>query len=162
MKELLSQCIDSVSKDLCLKEERRSCIAKFNYSNDEILQLYEEVLKICNDFHENRDPEKFFASYFSNITARANSFFPNYPQLSSSTLMMQLGDIIFYRLKKPEVSVKTTTPISEKEIDGLYYLTGYVIQKLLKKVKNSVNYRSVENQALIGLLEGAIEKNGTN
>ena len=32
----------------------------------------------------------------------------------------------------------------------------------MKKVKNSVNYQSVENQALIGLLEGAIEKNGTN
>ena len=145
-----------------MKEERRSCIAKFIYTNDEILQLFKEVFNICQDFHEKRDPEKFFATYFSNITARANCFFPNYPQLSSSTLLMQLGDMIFHRLMKPEVCVKTPTPISEKEIDGLYYLAGYVIQKLLKKVKNSKNFRSVENQALIVLLEGAIEKNGTN
>ena len=132
------------------------------YTDNEILQLFEEVLKICKDFNENKDPEKFFASYFSDITARAKFFFPNHPQISSSTLMMQLGDIIFHRLRKPEVSVKTPTPISEKEIDGLNYLAGYVIQKLLKKVKNSINFRSVENQALIVLLEGAIEKNGTN
>ena len=64
----------------------------------------------------------------------------------SSMLMMQLGDIIFSCLTKPEVVEKPPTPISDKEIGALNYLSGYVVFKLLKKTRNSAKYNSIENQ----------------
>ena len=76
LEELLEQSIEIASKDLCLKVERRTCISKFVYQKEEIVQLLEKISKICKDFIENKDPEKFFSSYFSNITARAQIHFP--------------------------------------------------------------------------------------
>ena len=43
------------------------------------------------------------------------------------------------------------TPISEKEMDGLNYLTGYVIQKLMKKIKKHEDEKQAEKQAVISL-----------
>ena len=40
------------------------------------------------------------------------------------------------------------SPITDREIDGLQYLSGYVIHKLLKKTKAKCNYNSVDNQAV--------------
>ena len=104
LEELLAQSIEIASKYLCLKVERRACTSKFVYQKEEIVQLLEEISKICNDFLENKDPEKFFSSYFSNITASAETFFPNYPSVSSTTVLMQLGEVIFVKLNKTEVT----------------------------------------------------------
>ena len=92
LEELLTESIEIASKDLCLKVERRSCIAKFVYQKEEIVQLFEAINKIWQDFLENKDPDKFFSSYFSNVTAMAGSFLPNYPFASSTIVMMQLGE----------------------------------------------------------------------
>ena len=84
------------------------------HQKEEIVQLLEEIGKICKDFLENKDPEKFFSSYFSNITANAETFSPNYPFVSSTTVMMQLGEVIFVKLNKSEVTERLPTPSSEK------------------------------------------------
>ena len=115
--------------------ERRTCISKFVYQKEEIVQLLEEISKICKDFLENKNPEKFFFELLHNIIARAETFFPNYPSVSSTTVMMQLCEVIFVKLNKTEVAERIPTPISEKEMDGLNYLAGYIIQKLMKKMK---------------------------
>ena len=166
LEELLTQSIEIASKDLCLKVERRTCISKFVYQKVEIVQLLEEISKICKDFLENKDPEKFFSSYFSSITASAETFFPNYPSVSSTTVMMQLDEVIFAKLNKTELTERIPTPISEKEMDGLNYLAGYVIQKLMKKMKKRKDEKQAEKQAekqvVISLLEDAIDKYCTN
>ena len=71
--------------------------------------------------------------------------------------MMQLGEVIFAKLNKIEVMKRLPTPVSEKEMDGLNYLVGYVIQKLMKKFK-----KHDKKQAVICLLDSAIEKDCTN
>ena len=40
-------------------------------------------------------------------------------------------------------------PITEEENDALQYLSGYVVKMLLKKTKQSANYHSSENQAIM-------------
>ena len=162
LEELLAESIEIASKDLCLKVERRSGIAKFVYQKEEIVQLFAVINKMCQDFLENKDPDKFFSSYFSNVTAMAGSFLPNYPSASSTIVMMQLGEVIFAKLNKIEVMKRLPTPISEKEMDGLNYLAGYVIQKLVKKFKKHHDKKQAEKQAVICLLDSAIEKDCTN
>ena len=68
-------------------------------------------------------------------------------------LMMQLGDIVFSYLSKPEVVEKPPTPISDKEIGALNYLSGYVVFKLLKNIRNSSKFNSFENQQFLNILE---------
>ena len=62
--------------------------------------------------------------------------------------MMQLGEVIFVKLNKTEVTERIPTPISEKEMDGLNYLAGYVIQKLMKKMKKHKDEKQAEKQAV--------------
>ena len=76
--------------------------------------------------------------------------------------MMQLGEVIFVKLNKTEVTERIPTPISEKEMDGLNYLAGYVIKKLMKKMKKHKYEKQAEKQAVISLLDGAIENDCTN
>ena len=48
--------------------------------------------------------------------------------------------------------------ISDKEICGLQYLSGYVVHKFLRKARNSPKYNCEVNQAIIGVLENFIEE----
>ena len=75
---------------------------------------------------------------------------------------MQLGDIVFSYLSKPEVVEKPPTPISDKEIGALNYLSGYVVFKLLKKIRNSSKFNSFENQQFLNILECTLDKKGGN
>ena len=105
--------------------------------------LRKYISQICETFNEKRD---FCLSFLADITAKAHHLFANYPQVLSSMLMMQHGDIIFSYLTKPEVVEKPPTLISEKKIGALNYLLDYVVFKLLKKTRNSAKYNSIENQ----------------
>ena len=71
--------------------------------------------------------------------------------------MMQLGEVIFAKLNKTEVTERIQTSIPEKEMDGLNYLSGYIMMKDIKKHQDE---KQVE--AAISLLDGAIEKDCTN
>ena len=46
--------------------------------------------------------------------------------------------------------------INQRELDGLQYLSGYVIRTLLKRTKNSKTHLLRENQIIIGILSNAI------
>ena len=48
------------------------------------------------------------------------------------------------------------------QLDGLNYLAGYVMQNLLKKLWKKPDFKSTENQAVVSLLESAIEGDATN
>ena len=162
MQQLLKNAIDTCSQDECLTDERRESISKFACTSQESLVLFNNTSKICETFNEKRDAEFFFSSFFADITAKAHHLFANYPQVLSSMLMMQLGDIVFSYLSKPEVVEKPPTPISDKEIGALNYLSGYVVFKLLKKIRNSSKFNSFENQQFLNILECTLDKKGGN
>ena len=78
-------------------------------------------------------------------------------------LATKTGDNLFCYFKKPiQFAHEEPIPISEKEIGGLQYLAGYVVKKLLKRVKNSIKYQSTENQAVIAVLSNAITTDISN
>ena len=47
-----------------------------------------------------------------------------------------------------------TNPISEREHNGLQYLAGYVVFKLLKKTEKCIEFNSPENQYTVTILSG--------
>jgi hypothetical protein len=69
----------------------------------------------------------------------------------------KLCDKIFHFFKRPaQFPVEAPEPITQKELGGLQYLSGYVVRKLLKKVKNNAKYESPESQSIMQILSNAI------
>ena len=157
--DLLNKAAEMVSKDECWSLSTRNCVSNCSYIVDG--KLFDKVFSICETFHDSDDPEKFFELFFSEITAKANDFFPGLPLAPATTVMMQLGETVFSYLKFGDTSTSgdtVTTPISKCEIDALQYLSGYVVHKFLKKTKNNSKYNSKENQAIIVILESMVDK----
>ena len=78
-------------------------------------------------------------------------------------MLKKLGDRILNYFKKPQqLAQERPKAISDKELGGLQYLSGYVIYKFLKKTRNSPKYKSDVNQAIIGVLETLIEEEHTS
>ena len=161
IEDLLKKAAENVTKDECWKNETRSYLVNFCYSVDD--ELLHEINQISFNFGETNDPEKFFQEFYSNITAKATHFFKDLPLASANILMIQLGEMVFGYIKNSNASAininaKIPSPITEIEIDALQYLSGYVVHKCLKKVKNNPTYNSVENQAIILVLDGMVDK----
>ena len=58
---------------------------------------------------------------------------------------MKLRDVLLIKSKKAALPLKLTEKnINEKELAGLQYFGGYVIQKIFLKLKRSKNYKSDE------------------
>ena len=49
-------------------------------------------------------------------------------------------------------------PIDQRELDGLQYLSGYVIRALLKRTKNSKTHLLHKNQIISSILLNVISK----
>ena len=158
IEDLLRKAAENVTKDECWKNETRNHLVNFCYSVDGKLLL--EINKISSNFGETNDPEKFFQEFYSNITAKATHFFKDLPLASANILMIQLGEMVFGYMKNSNTSsnAKIPSPITESEIDALQYLSGYVVHKFLKKAKNNPTYNSVENQAIILVLDAMVDK----
>ena len=78
--------------------------------------------------------------------------------------MIQLGELVFAHLKKmngaendPADGSNAPSTIKGTELDALQYVAGYVVYKFLVKARNSSAYNSVENQAIIMILEAMID-----
>ena len=160
---LVSKAKEIIYDDLCWSTQQREIISKFEHIEKEQSILFEEIYKICKDFNKNRNATQFFASYYANVASKSSIFFSNLPRASSTTLAIQLGETVLCHLtEKNSIDKPNPSPITDREVDGLQYLSGYVIHKLLKKTKAKCNYNSVDNQAVIGILENAIQKDDSN
>ena len=61
--------------------------------------------------------------------------------------------------RQETVDQKTTKILTEKEVEGLKYLGGYVIRKLFMKLKTVQNKQESDEQAMQILLAGKAEEN---
>ena len=49
--------------------------------------------------------------------------------------------------------------LTKNELDGFQYLCGYVVKKLIKKLKNHKNYKTEQYKVMIAILEGICTDN---
>ena len=71
-------------------------------------------------------------------------------------LGIKLCDVLFVNMqrKKDQNVTNVAKPIIKEEYDGLQYLSGYVVQKILKKA--SKGKQNKENNAIMNILSSAI------
>ena len=105
-------------------------------------------------------------NFFFTFLCRYNCKIASFICKLSASVIINVNDaarcIVFSYLSKPEVVEKPPTPISDKEICALNYLSGYVVFKLLKKIRNSSKFNSFENEQFLNILECTLDKKGGN
>ena len=161
LSNIISKSVKMLSEDLCLSQERRESFAFVYVDNEMIPLLVKEIQVMYSQLVVSNNAEQFFASFFSTCVINAAVYLKDLPARSSTMLATKVGENIFNYFQKLSKNVDTTpsnpSQITDREIDGLQYLSGYVVKNLLKKTKNSANYSSPESQGVIAILENAIE-----
>ena len=82
------------------------------------------------------------------------------PERASKVVCMKFSELVITLLNRKEtVEQITTKNLTEKEVEGLKYLGGYVIRKLFMKLKTVQNKQESDEQAMQILLAGKAEEN---
>ena len=90
----------------------------------------------------------------------ADVLVPDLQRPCSTLLLKKLGDKLLTHFKKPQqLAQGRPIGVSNKELDGLQYLSGYVVHKFFKRARNSPKYNGDINQAIIGVLTNFIRRN---
>ena len=68
---------------------------------------------------------------------------------------MKLGDILQLDVSNIIISITEDGPksVSERELDGLQYIGGYIVHKLHNSFRSHKNWRGIEWSKLLVLLE---------
>lgn len=123
-------------------------------------RLYHDTQKLYQKLDENGNAQRFYSNFFSTIVFEPLKYFPNLSHEMSTLLCTRLADSLLEFYKKPLQSVQNQPKaLSKPENDSLEYLAGYVIHKLLKKIKNGRLFHTSRNQQFITLLESMLVKN---
>ena len=100
-------------------------------------------------------------NFYSTVVIHSDTFLIGLEKPSSTLVAKRLADklLAFYRRPAAGPAPKPLS-ISQREMSGLqYYISGYVIGKILKKTKNQKDYKSKDSQAVITALSNMLTDN---
>lgn len=137
IEELVKKTQLKISNDMGYPQEIRDEILKDIQINQRDL-LLEKVTCCCSEWKEKGDPDEFFSFFFDLIICEASQFFPLDYHLAG-LLAVKLRDVMFSFLSNQNETDDYTScnGMTSEEMDGLQYLAGYVIQKLIKSAKKN-------------------------
>lgn len=152
VKSLVLSSIETLKSDLCYSPDIRD-----KFDRDDI-SITRPLFSVCHNLYkalsQNGNAEKFFSEYYSKICSNAKIYFPTFDAKCAALLSTKLGDKILYFYKSPQHTVPSQPKaLTKPEIDGLQYLAGYVVRKLIKKSRNHKSFKSEKNQFYVTVLE---------
>ena len=158
MSKLTSEVAEVLSMNKFYRQNIREIFYNYKNAANVSKDLYTKIAEILAHFEKKHDAEYLYSNYFSTIVKESEKYF----EKSASTLpVTRLADKLFSffsrapqdKLVNSEIKPKQ---INQRELNGLQYLSGYVIRTLLKRTKNSKTHLLRENQIIIGILSNAI------
>ena len=85
---------------------------------------------------------------FNDVTKNSQKYFL-LPERASNVLCLKFTEFLISPLTKKEIVEQINTKnLTEKEVEGLKYLGGYVIRKLFMKLKTTKNKQETDEQAM--------------
>ena len=92
----------------------------------------------------------FFSTYYGHVVQRGKEIFPDLKESTSKLILIKLGDLILLRHQNFEKSIVEDKcyNLSDRQLAGLQYLSGYIMQKLYKKASSS---KTPENQMFLSI-----------
>ena len=85
----------------------------------------------------------------------AKKYFNSLDFSMCTLLAARLTDKILAHYSRPADYETVTKPLTERDMQALQYLSGYVIHSLVRKIHRFTNWRSTDSQALLTLLYAA-------
>ena len=158
MPKLISEVAEALSMNKCYRQNIREIFYDYKNAVNVSKHLYTKVAEMLVQF-EKKHAEYFYSNYFSTIVKESEKYFLNIEKSASTLLASRLADKLFSFFKTPQDKLVNSEikpkPINQRELDGLQYLSGYVI-KTKKRAKNSKTHLLRENQIIISILSNAI------
>jgi len=126
-------------------------------------RLFYDTRKVFEKLDKSGNSERFYADYFSLIASKPAVYFPDLKHQMATLLSMRLADNLLAFYRSPEQSAQDPpNPLTKPEIDALEYLSGYVVFKMLKKMRNSKLFKSEHSQRVISFLESLLVSGSEN
>ena len=146
LKMFVLSCAEKLAEDMCFPDIVRSTfsVENFTFTNEESYQLWMKLKAPVAAFHG--DAEKFYSQFYGLLT---ENLIPKLEWTNSNLLLGEVANKILSHLTGHSVEkIDLNTPVifSDKDINKLQYLAGYVIRKTFTKVRFSSTCQSVYNQ----------------
>lgn len=166
-KQITQEILLELLKETCMKLEnsnvyssKKSHIVKFREAlKYETCQTLNALISTKVKF---KNSNAFMTTYYAYIVHCAKDIFPEGAEENISKLILiKLSDLLLVKHQNLEHKLVKDDAynISSRQLAGLQYLSGYVIHRSLKKMRNSPKWNSVESQLCINILEATKEDN---
>ena len=141
----------------------RDEIRSYQFEISEESKEFEDLQMICEGLTKNGNAEKFYSKYYATIALQATKYFPGLSRNSATLLSTKLADRLLAHSNEVQLSPnpaddEVEKSLQEKEMAGLQYLGGYVLQKLHNKHRTSKNWKTSESQQAISALKACKEE----
>ena len=152
--KLILEAQKDISKDECYSTIIRSTVKNFIFIDSTEL-LTNEIQKLYNSLCSNADAEKIYSQFYKLIVMDAKKYFNSLDFPMCGLLAARLTDKILAHYSRPADHENVIKPLTERGMQALQYLSGYVIHSLVRKIHRFTNWRSTDSQALLTLLYAA-------
>ena len=162
--DLLNDVKTTISEKKVFTNAMRDEIPSYRFNISERSNEVEVVQSIFDGLTKNGNAEKFYSKYYATVALHAPTCFPGLSRNSSTLLATKFADRLLAYSKEflsPVNNNAMPKSLQEKEIAGLQYLGGYVLQNLHKKHRASKNWKSTESQQAMSLLTACKEEAST-
>ena len=108
---------------------------------DERNCLLLEIQEMMRSISLTREAEEFYSSFYKEIVMHSTRFFPGLDDPLCTSQGTKLADnilVLFCHEDKQERVKLDLPPITKRELDGLQYVGGYGVSKLLNRAKSSL------------------------
>lgn len=156
---MVLEIISDLSENLCYPEELRDKIKIYSIDNLSAA-LFPVLEKLFHKLELKGDAERFLKDFYPSVVLKSDLYFREIRKPSSTLISKKLGDKLLALYRKPPAGPSLQPlAVSEREMGGLQYISGYVVGKILKKTRNHKNYKSIECQSIIAVLNNMMASN---
>ena len=161
--DLVNDTKSKISKKKVLMNAVRDEIRSYQFEISKESKEFEDLQINCEGLAKNGNAEKFYLKFYATIALQSTKYFPGLSRNSATLLSTKLADQLLAHSKEVQLSPnpaddEVEKSLQEKEMAGLQYLGGYVMQKLHNKHRTSKNWKTSESQQAISALKACKEE----
>ena len=148
IEQLMGICDDTKNK-LAENENYTPPIRSAIKSAEVDLTIFLHMVKpIYQQLQETSDGDQFKSKYMGRIVRHSTECVTAISRPVSNLLLMKMGDKLFAHYKRESEGPSTSTPetanpVTKDCMEGIQYLSGYVLNKMRKKFRNTANILSM-------------------
>ena len=159
IKRLMRRSFVELYNDECYPDEIRGELTKCVDLPPTDL-FVQDIRNIYEKFSSRPDPEKFYGCYLASVPMKASTYFPSLSPHAATMTIMKFAELLLVYHKQSSVTnvqekSKDAQSLSDRDIDSLQYLGGYILRNIFRKLKKSSKVDSSESQQIIAVLEAS-------